>query len=147
MKKCLFFCLVMLACCNMSAQVSKIVGDWYTVDDRTGESYSIIHIFKATNGKYYGKIQKMLVSDGIDKCVKCKDADKDKPYEGLIIIRDMVDKDGELVGGNVLDPETGKFYYGKIYLKNGNLVLRGSLDRAGILGRSQTWVKSVNSHK
>ena len=124
------------------AQVEQIVGDWKTVDDKTGASYSIIHIYKADNGKYYGKIARMLVDDGIGKCVNCTGEDKDKPYEELVIIRDMTEKNGQLVGGRVLEPETGKFYYGKIYLKDGNLVLRGSLDRAGILGRSQTWKRA-----
>ena len=50
-----------------------------------------------------------------------------------------LDENGELVGGKVLDPESGKFYYGKIYLKNGKLVLRGSLDKRGFLGRNQEW--------
>ena len=53
----------------------------------------------------------------------------------------MKAEDGQLVGGKVLDPESGKFYYGKIYLKGGNLVLRGSLDKLGFLGRNQTWIK------
>jgi uncharacterized protein (DUF2147 family) len=49
--------------------------------------------------------------------------------------------DGELRGGKVLDPENGKFYYAKIYLENGKLILRGSLDKRGLLGRSQTWIR------
>ena len=47
----------------------------------------------------------------------------------------------QLEGGKVLEPETGKFYYGKIYPKDGKLVLRGSLDKRGIFGRSQTWIR------
>ena len=49
-------------------------------------------------------------------------------------------ENGQLVGGKVLDPESGKFYYGKIYLDGGKLVLRGSLDKRGFLGRNQTWL-------
>ena len=143
MRKLLFISLLIISICSR-AQVNEILGDWYTVDDRTGDSYSIIHIFKATNGMYYGKIAKMLVSDGVDRCVLCKGSDKDKPYEGLMIIRDMTEKNGSLTGGSVLDPETGKFYYGKIYMKDGNLVLRGSLDKAGLLGRSQTWKRKTD---
>ena len=133
--------LLLVSTCSM-AQVEQILGDWTTVDDNTGESYSIIRIYRADNGKYYGRIARMLVDDGIGKCTQCTGEDKDKPYEQLVIIRDMNEKNGELVGGRVLDPETGKIYYGKIYLKNGKLVLRGSLDRAGILGRSQTWKRT-----
>lgn len=130
--------------CSMlsMAQVAQIVGDWTTVDDKTGEKVSVVHIYKATNGKYYGKITQLLrPEDKGQKCIPCTGADKDKPVEGLIIIRDMEEKDGKLVGGKVLDPENGKLYYAKITLENGKLVLRGSLDKAGLLGRSQTWIR------
>ena len=125
--------------CTMSfSQVHQIVGNWKTVDDKTGDSYSIIHIFKATDGLYYGKIAKMLVGPADLVCEVCEGHDHNKPLEGLLIIRGMHDENGELRGGKVLDPESGKFYYGKIYLKDGKLVLRGSIDKRGILGRSQT---------
>ena len=128
----------------MAAQVQQIVGEWITVDDKTGEQLSVVKIFKATDGLYYGKIVKLLKGNPDEKCVACTGADKDKPVVGLIIIRGFQEKDGKLVGGDkgrVLDPENGKFYYGKIWLEDGNLILRGSLDKKGILGRSQTWIR------
>ena len=130
--------LIFLFSLSATAQVSAILGDWATVDDKTGESYSIVRIYKATDGLYYGKIHKMLVGQDLT-CTECTGADKGKPLEGLVIIRGFSEKNGELTGGRVLDPESGKFYHGKIYLKNGNLVLRGSIDKMGVLGRSQTW--------
>ena len=41
----------------------------------------------------------------------------------------------------VYDPESQKTYFGKVtyHAKTDELVLRGSLDKAGVLGRSQTW--------
>ena len=124
------------------AQVSAILGDWRTVDDKTGEKRSIVTIYKGSDGLYYGKISKMLMYTDMDlKCDQCKGEDYNAPIVGLVIIRGMKAEDGQLVGGKVLDPESGKFYYGKIYLKNGNLVLRGSLDKRGFLGRNQTWVR------
>ena len=134
--------LLLLVALSASAQVNKIVGDWKTVDDKTGEKRSVVTIYKGSDGLYYGKISKMLMYTELDlKCEACKDEDHNAPIEGLVIIRGMQAKDGELVGGKVLDPESGKFYYGKIYLKDGKLVLRGSLDKRGLLGRNQTWVK------
>ena len=38
------------------AQVDQIVGKWKTIDDEDGTAKSIVYIFKATNGKYYGKV-------------------------------------------------------------------------------------------
>lgn len=132
--------VLLLATLSVNAQISAILGDWKTVDDKTGERRSVVTIYKGTDGLYYGKISKMLMYTDLDlKCDQCKDKDHNAPIVGLVIIRGMHAEDGELVGGKVLDPESGKFYYGKIYLKNGKLVLRGSLDKRGFLGRNQTW--------
>lgn len=132
--------VLLLATLSANAQISGILGDWKTVDDKTGERRSVVTIYKGTDGLYYGKISKMLMYTDLDlKCDQCKDEDHNAPIVGLVIIRGMHAEDGELVGGKVLDPESGKFYYGKIYLKNGKLVLRGSLDKRGFLGRNQTW--------
>ena len=126
----------------MSAQVD-ILGDWKTVDDKTGDSFSIVNIYRGDDGLYYGKIAKMLVGPADLKCDQCKDEDYNAPLEGLVIIRGMSydKKNNQLVGGKVLDPESGKFYYGKVYPKDGKLVLRGSLDKFGVLGRNQTWIR------
>ena len=134
--------LALLISAGASAQLSAILGDWTTVDDKTGERRSIVTIYKGTDGLYYGKVSKLLMYQELDlKCEACKDADHNAPIEGLVIIRGMKAEGGQLVGGKVLDPESGKFYYGKIYMKDGKLVLRGSLDRRGFLGRNQTWVR------
>ena len=124
------------------AQVKGIVGDWKTVDDKTGDSFSIVSIYQAKDGLYYGKITKMLVGPADERCVECEGEDYNKPLEGLVIIRGMKAENGQLVGGKVLDPESGNIYYAKIYLDGGKLVLRGSLDKRGFLGRNQTWLRA-----
>ncbi len=134
--------LALVMSVSASAQLSAILGDWKTVDDKTGEKRSVVTIYKGSDGLYYGKISKMLMYQELDlKCEECKGEDHNAPIEGLVIIRGMKAEDGQLVGGKVLDPESGKFYYGKIYLKDGKLVLRGSLDKRGFLGRNQTWIR------
>ena len=142
MKKSLL-ALLMLVSLGASAQVENILGEWKTIDDKTGERRSIVAIYQGTDGLYYGKIAKMLVGEPGLKCEACKDEDHNAPLEGLVIIRGMKydQKANALSGGKVLDPESGKFYYGKIHPKDGKLVLRGSLDKAGLLGRNQTWEK------
>ena len=119
---------------------NSIVGDWKTVDDATGENFSIVTIYQASDGLYYGKISQILKGPQDAVCVKCEGEDHNKPIKDLVIIRGMKMEDGELRGGKVLDPNNGKFYYGKLYLKDGKLVLRGSLDKRGFLGRNQTWL-------
>ena len=140
-----FFFLAILSvfyAATLSAQVSAILGDWKSVDDKTGEIRSVVTIYQGSDGLYYGKIAKLLIDVPVTVCTECKDEDHNAPLEGLVIIRGMQAKDGELQGGKVLDPESGKFYYGKIYLKDGKLILRGSLDKRGFLGRNQTWLRA-----
>ena len=142
MKKYLVLLTALVLSMSAFSQVEQIVGKWKTVDDKTGDNFALVEIYKASNGMYYGKIVKMLVgpSDGV--CDKCEDEDHNKPLEGLVIVRDMKAIDGELREGRVLDPESGKFYYGKIYINEGRLILRGSLDKRGWFGRNQTWLRA-----
>lgn len=144
-KKAFLFSVMALISACVVAQ-TPILGEWVTVDDATGEQWSVVTIYQGTNGLYYGDITDILYQTNDPEqliCTQCKGEDHRKPFRGLTIIRDMKLVDGELRGGHVLDPNNGKFYYGKIYLnKEGNLVLRGSLDKAGILGRSQTWLRN-----
>jgi uncharacterized protein (DUF2147 family) len=129
--------------CTVEAQVSAILGEWKTVDDKTDEIRSLVRIYQdTTDGLYYGKIVKMYeYADAV--CDKCEGADKGKPILGLIIISGMKADGKALKGGTVLDPENGKKYYASISIneKTGKLVLRGSLDKRGFLGRNQYWIK------
>ena len=139
MKKIVFLLSAMLLTIGLQAQ-NTLVGDWMTVDDKTGDNYSIVTIYQESDGLYYGKISKMLMGPQDYTCSMCEGEDKDAPVLGMVIIRGMHMEKGELRGGKVLDPNNGKFYYGKIYLKDGKLVLRGSMDKLGVFGRNQTWI-------
>ncbi|HHU46965.1 MAG TPA: DUF2147 domain-containing protein [Bacteroidales bacterium] len=143
MKKYILFslCFIFLSLSGFS-QIDKILGKWKTVDDATGATKSVVYIFKATNGKYYGKIEKIFKEP--DKlCTKCSGENKNQPIMGMRIINDMHLKDDALTGGTILDPENGKVYKCNISYdsKTGNLLVRGSLDKAGVLGRTQKWIK------
>lgn len=112
------------------AQVDKIVGEWKTVDDETGKTLSVVKIYKQNN-LYYGKIIKLYA------------ADANKKNLGLVVVKDMKEKKGELTGGKIYDPKSGNTYHASIKYnsKKNCLVLRGSIDKYGLIGRSQTWVK------
>ena len=138
--KTVFLSLALMVAAVVSAQV-PFLGEWVTIDDASGEKKSVVNIYQADNGMYYGQIV-TLFEDPNALCTECKDADHNQPIVGLTIVRDMQLVDGELRGGKVLDPENGKLYYAKIYLEKGNLILRGSLDKRGLLGRSQTWIRN-----
>jgi uncharacterized protein (DUF2147 family) len=70
----------------------------------------------------------------------CRDERKGQKLVGLLIVRNMK-KDGDgYTGGDVLDPENGKVYRGKIKLDSTGtrLTLRGYVG-ISLFGRSQTW--------
>ncbi len=143
MKKTLVTLFVLLAVCiSGNAQINKIIGRWKTIDDNDGTAKSIVYIFKATNGMYYGKVEK-LFKDPDALCTECEGANKNKPKLGLMVINSMVEKNGTLTGGTILDPNNGKVYRCNIKYneQTGNLEVRGSLDKSGWIGRSQTWLR------
>jgi len=141
-KKIIFVLFAAMFTISAFSQIDKIVGKWKTIDDNDGSTKSIVHIYKATNGKYYGKVEKLFKNPD-KKCTECEGANKDKPVMGMSVVNGMIEKDGSLTGGTILDPNNGKVYRCNMSYdaKTGNLIVRGSLDRMGIIGRSQTWIR------
>ena len=134
MKKCLLLLALVFSSMFASAQIDKIVGEWYTVDDETGAVKALVDIYKGDNGLYYGKIIKVF---------KNGQENPNSDRKGLVIVKDMKAEDGMLKGGTIYEPESGKTYYAKISYNEADntITLRGSLDRRGWVGRSQTWIK------
>lgn len=120
------------------------VGQWHTIDDKTGEVKSQIAITES-GGTLNGRIEKLLRkgADQDAKCTECSDDRKDKPMIGLEIIRGAKKADGKDVweDGKILDPENGKNYTLRLTPIEGGkkLEVRGSV--FGI-GRTQTWVRT-----
>jgi uncharacterized protein (DUF2147 family) len=134
MKKCLLLLAFVFCSLFASAQIDKIVGEWYTVDDETGAVKALVDIYKGDNGLYYGKIIKVF---------KNGQENPNSDRKGLVIVKDMKAEDGMLKGGTIYEPESGKTYYAKISYNEADntITLRGSLDKRGWVGRSQTWIK------
>ena len=49
MKNCIL-ALLLLASIGASAQVENILGEWKTIDDKTGERRSIVSIYQGSDG-------------------------------------------------------------------------------------------------
>lgn len=116
------------------------IGIWKTIDDETGKEKSYVEIYKTDNDKLEGKVVKILTPGREDrKCTACKGDKKDKPINGLVIIRD-IEKDGDSwKNGYILDPENGKEYKCKMTLQDKNtLDVRGFIGFS-LIGRTQTW--------
>ena len=137
--------LAMLFIATMAnCQIEKIVGRWTTIDDEKNIPVSIINIYRGNDGKYYGQIEKILVKGEENKiCKACEGELRNKPVVGIVNVQNMEWRDGKLQGGTILDPNNGKTYYAKMWLdpQTGKLILRGSLDKRGILGRNQEWIR------
>ena len=125
------------------AQMSP-VGNWHTVDDKTGEIKSEIRIVEAA-GVVTGNVAKLLRKDAKQDalCEECTDDRKDKLILGLQIIRGAKKNPEKEVweGGRILDPENGKTYGLRLTPVDGGakLEVRGSI---GPFGRTQTWVRA-----
>jgi uncharacterized protein (DUF2147 family) len=119
-------------------------GLWKTIDDETKTEKSLIRITES-GGVFTGKVDKILTDKSDAKCVECTDERKDKPIQGMTILRDIKPDGGDKgtwVGGDILDPNNGKVYKVRIKTADGGkkLEVRGYIG-APLLGRTQTWLR------
>ncbi|MBQ1964417.1 MAG: DUF2147 domain-containing protein [Tidjanibacter sp.] len=128
MKKIILSMAMALCSLSLFAQ-SQFLGEWKTIDDKTKEPAGIVNIYQGEDGLYYGKLVGTFGPD--------------KSKVGTMIVKGMKYEDGKLVDGKIYDPESGNTYYCTIKYDAAAkaLNLRGSLDKRGLLGRSQTWLK------
>jgi uncharacterized protein (DUF2147 family) len=127
---------VSLAVASAFAQV----GTWKTIDEETRQAKSYIEIYEKA-GKLEGKIVKLLLVPPEKKCGRCPGPRKGQPLMGMVLLEGMYLQDGYYQGGQILDPDKGKFYSCKMWLKEGDpnvLVMRGSL---GPFYRTQYWYR------
>ena len=144
MKKLLFLLLFLATWTFAQAQVSKMLGQWNTFDDKTGDMRSCVNITEK-DGVYNCEVIRLYEKDA-DGNYKVMQPPYAKEYEGVVgtqLFSEMK-VSGDHLKGRVSDPESQKTYFGKVSYKNqtDELILRGSLDRAGLLGRSQTWKRN-----
>jgi uncharacterized protein (DUF2147 family) len=119
-------------------------GLWKTIDDKTGKERSLIRISEA-GGVFTGRIDKRLDPDAkpTDTCDKCTDDRKDKPLQGMALIRNVkasADDKEVFEGGDITDPENGKVYKVRLKPLDGGkkLEVRGYI---GPFYRNQTWIR------
>lgn len=133
-----------------AADNAAIVGYWQTIDQKTNNPSTLIHIYE-TNGKYFGKIVKIYPGDGRDptkRCVKCKGKLRNQPVVGMVMISDMVKKGDKYVDGKITDPRSGQQYNCEITLSDDGkkLNVRGYLGFS-LLGKTSVWVRAPESEQ
>ena len=92
MKKYLLLFALVLSSMFASAQIDKIVGEWYTVDDETGAVKALVNIYQGEDGLYYRQIIKAF---------KNGQENPNSPNKGLVIVKDMQAEDGMLKNGTI----------------------------------------------
>ena len=125
-------------------QNQDVQGLWITEDDETGKKKSEVLIYKEGN-TVYGKIINLLLPEDKGKlCLNCKGENKNKPIEGLLILKDLILEEDTWEGGTILDPKSGKIYDCYITLEDDNtLKVRGFLGFS-LLGRTQIWKRKLD---
>lgn len=147
--------LVIPVCGSAQSKADKIVGYYITYDDETGAEKSQVQIFKATNGKYYGKIVwlKEPNKNGKPK-VDDKNPDsklQNRPVMGLQILKDFTYDagDNEWGNGTIYNPSSGKTYNCYMNFESPTrLKIRGYIGASWMgLGKTAHWTKEPAQRK
>jgi uncharacterized protein (DUF2147 family) len=123
---------------SIYSQSDNVVGYWLTE-----EGDSQVQIFKATNGKYYGKIVWMKENKDMKDTENPSPAQRNRKIMGLQILNNfMYDKDdNEWSDGKIYDPNNGSTYSCYMWF-DGNknmLKIKGYVMGMRFLGRETTW--------
>ena len=149
MKKLLFslFLLIFASSLFIQAQNSAddIKGYWLTE-----KGTSQIYIYKAKNGKYYGKIAWLEEPNEFGAPKKDKENPdpklKEKPLLDLLLLKsfDFDKKGNEWENGTIYDPESGKTYDCYMWFEDGaedKLQIKGYVMGMRFMGRETTWTR------
>ena len=116
---------------------ASIAGRWTTIDDKSGKPRSVVEI-TVKDGVASGRIVEIFDPGRKDAlCGKCSGAKKNRPVLGMSIFEDLT-RDGNEWTGEILDPESGKTYDCKLWLEDGDLMVRGYV---AFFYRTQRWVR------
>jgi len=143
-----FFVLFLLALSAsfLYGQADNLVGIYLTA-----EKTSQVRVFKATNDKYYGKVEwlkeepdKLDVNNPDEKL-------RNKKVWGLIILKDFSynESKNRWEGGTIYDPDNGKTYDAFIWFDEDNktLHLKGYVLGMKFVGRETIWIREAELRK
>jgi len=141
MKKIALSLMVLLCALVVKAQEEQVKGVYYNT-----EKTSKIKIFKATNGKYYGKVVWMEEPEKKD-IHNPDEAKQDDPVMGMLIIKefDFNKEKEQWVNGSIYDPGNGKTYDCYMWFDGDNLELlnvKGYVMGMKFAGRQVVWERT-----
>ncbi len=132
-------CIIFSIFATIQLNAQTVFGKWKTFNQENGNTNSIIKIYKENN-EVKGKVVRIIKEEDRDRvCTKCEGEMKNKPIEGLVILRGLHKDGDEYTDGVVTDPKSGKEYKCKIWLDDDNpdkLNIRGYI---AFFYKTQTW--------
>jgi uncharacterized protein (DUF2147 family) len=151
MKKLLLFLVLMITGSSfLFSQADKVVGFWLTEKET-----SQVEIYRAEDGKYYGRISWLEEpnEDGKPKMDKenPEEALNTRPILGLNLLQEFTynQKDEEWEEGSIYDPDNGKTYDCYMWFEDNPNVLKikGFVMGMRFLGRSTTWKREKDRNQ
>jgi len=134
---------------SVSANNDPLLGQWKTIDDRTGYSLADVIISKDAKDRYMAKIVNVReVPRAVPQqnCTQCTGSLKDQPLVGLTMLEGLSshpENTNEFINGTLLDPISGKLYQTRARLKNNGRHLAIHSRTEGFpVGRNMTWIKN-----
>jgi uncharacterized protein (DUF2147 family) len=145
-KNLLFIACLFLASAFTYAQADKIVGIW-----APAKGTSQVRIFKATNGKYYGKVEWLKVDKDKLDINNPDESQRDKKIWGLMILKDFSynTEKNRWEGGTVYDPDNGKTYDCYVWFDGDAnvMTLKGYVLGMKFIGRAEDWKRETELKK
>lgn len=127
---------------NVMAQGDEICGYWLT---EKGDSQ--VQVFKASNGKFYGKVAWMEKNKDTTDTMNPNEKLRSKKVLGLQILNNSIynPKSKTWEGGTIYDPESGNTYDCYLWLeKDKNILkLKGYVLGIKFLGRESQWKREL----
>ena len=151
MKKIIIALTILLSTC-LFANSEDVLGKWITEKAENGNQI-IVEIYKTQEGKYNGKIVELtmpIYTEGEYAGQEKMDLKNPDPNLQKRLLRgidfvsvfDYVEKDDKFENGKIYVPTNGKTYNSYMKLReDGTLLVKGSIDKAGILGKKQIWTR------
>ncbi|WP_300359334.1 DUF2147 domain-containing protein [Fusobacterium sp.] len=144
--------IFLLASSFAFAGPEKVVGKWITEKADNGNQV-IVEIYETSDKKYNGKIVELTMPVytegefvGKEK-MDLENPDKNlrnRTLRGIDFVSgfDYSEKEDKFENGKIYNPTNGKTYNSYMKLQDdGKLLVKGSIDKKGLIGKKQIWTR------
>ena len=144
--------IFMLSSIFAFAGVDQVMGKWITEKADNGNQI-VVEIYKTADNKYNGRIVELTIpvyTEGEFAGKEKMDLEnpdeklKNRTLRGIDFVSDFdySEKEDKFENGKIYNPINGKTYNSYMKLqKDGRLLVKGSIDKKGIIGKKQYWTR------